>query len=304
VQKIIVAALCLVAAALAPAQALPEPIAQEFIINDVEFDEVAERRVAELLNDRKLVSLPEFFKSLPANRPAIPLPKPGDTVLDAPEIADQLLASTLAIGTTSYCKDCEAWHVYLSSGFVVADGGVAATSLHIFQDIEEAIDQTYPIAVDATGRVYPITTLLAADTAADSCLIQLDGAEHLAVLPLELTARTGELVYLMSHPDGRYFRFSEGIIARLVGSEVENRTLRFLDVTAEFAPGSSGGPLVNRHGAVVGHVSTIAAVPLADDGTDADGSAVVERLCTSSSAIAALAEPGVNRRVPMKSPSE
>lgn len=303
-QKIIIAAACLAAASLAPANAKTEPIAQEFIINDVEFDEVAERRVAELLNDRKLVSLPEFFKSLPANRPAISLPTPGDSALDAPEIADKLLTSTLAIGTTSYCKDCETWHVYLSSGFVVADDGVAATSLHIFQDIEEDLDQTYPIAVDATGRVYPITTLLAADTAADSCLIQLDGAEHLPALPLDPAARTGELVYLMSHPDGRYFRFSEGIIARLVGSEVEKRTLTFLDVTAEFAPGSSGGPLVNRHGAVVGHVSTIAAAPLADDGSDADGSAVVERLCTSSSAIAALAEPGLNRRVPMNSPTE
>lgn len=303
-RKIIIAAAVLGLAAIAPGHAQTEPSAKEFIINDVEFDEVAERQVDKLLEDGKLVSLPAFFKSLPVNRPAISLPTPGNTALEVPEIADKLLESTLGIGTTSYCKECETWHVYLSSGFVVADGGVAATSLHIFQDIEEDIDETYPVAVDATGRVYPITTLLAADADADSCLIQLDGAEHLPALPLDLTARTGEAVYLMSHPDGRYFRFSEGIIARLVGSEVENRKLTFLDVTAEFAPGSSGGPLVNRHGTVVGHVSTIAAVPLADDGSDADGSAVVERLCTSSAALADLAESGLNRRVPMHSTSE
>jgi len=310
VQKVIAKAIAVAAGALFSAFAIAspsahaEPSSEPLVINDVEFDETAERQIDQLLKDGRLVSLPDFFKSLPANRREVPLAAASETVLQAPEIAERLLASTLAIGTTSYCKECKTWHVYLSSGFMASNTGVAATSLHIFQDFEEAVDETYPIAVDAAGRVYPVTTLLAADADADSCLIQLDGAGHIPPLPLAPSARTGEMVYLMSHPDGRYFRFSEGIIARLAGSVIDGKKLTFLDVTAEFAPGSSGGPLVNQQGNVVGHVSTIAAAPLAEDGTDADGSAVVERLCTSSSVVTTLAESGLNRRVTMQSVPE
>lgn len=273
-------------------------------INDFTFEEAAEREVARLHDAGQLISLPAFFKSLPAKRPEIPVPTPNDSPMEPPDLAARLEASSLAIGTTSYCKDCDAWHVYLSSGFIVADGGIAVTSLHVFQDIDEGADATYPVAIDIRGRVYPVTKLLTADDGADTCLIQLVGADDLPPLPLATGARTGESVYLMSHPDTRYFRFSEGIIARLVGLDTDRGDVTFLDVTAEFAPGSSGGPLVNRYGNVVGHVSSIAATPLAEDGSVDDGSAVVERLCTTAEVLSNLVKPGINRKISAQSTLE
>lgn len=222
-----------------------------------------------------------------------------------PELAEYLRTATLAVGYTYYCKECDIWHVYLSSGFLMTVDGVICTSLHVFQDAEDGPEANFPIAVDIHGNVHPVLEMIAADVEADVCLIRIGNTANLTPLPLAESIRTGESIFLMSHPDSRYFRFSDGMVARIVFERRKNADIfTLIDVTAEFAPGSSGGPITDTKGNVVAIVSTIAAAPLAEDSSMDDGSAVSERLCVSSQVIAALALEGKNPRALPQSPQE
>lgn len=258
-------------------------------INDAAFEANVEAAAAELVAEGKLITLDALIASLPETREGLDLPGAGSSRLDPPEIAERLRAATLAVGYVFFCVDCDAWHCHLSTGFVVAPGGVICTSFHVFQIEDADAGKSYPVAVDTGGNVYPIVRMLAADVDADTCLVQAAGADQLIPLALGPQPRVGERVFLMSHPDTRYFRFTEGIVARWVSEPLEDGTeLRLLDVTAEFAPGSSGGPVVDSYANVVGHVSTISATPLDVDGKPDDGSAIVERLCIASAHIRKL----------------
>jgi S1-C subfamily serine protease len=291
-----IAFLCLVFCGLGDLRSAP--------INDAEFEQAGETKTAALVADNALITLRALFDSLPKVREDLALPAPATVVLDAPTIANRLRESTIAVGYTYFCDDCDAWHLYLSTGFIIADG-VACTSLHVFQDAEDGPLKNFPIAMDQHGNVYAITGMLAADADADSCLVRISGADSLPPLPLATDARAGESVYLMSHPDTRYFRFSSGIISRLIYERRPNGAkFPMLDVTAEFAPGSSGGPIVNVYGNVLGHVSTISATPLAEDGSMDDGSAIVERLCSASESLAKMAAAGQNPRISYESPDD
>lgn len=271
---------------------------QPFSINDGEFEKSAESGAAALREAKKLVPLTEFVASLPKMRASLELKEPFDQPLSPPDLADRLRASTLAVGVTYYCEECKDWHVSLATGFVVAPG-ILATSLHVFEPDSEDDAPVYPVAVDSSGRVFAIDRFLAVDAEADTCLVQMVDALEIPSLPVKPGTRTGDPVWIMSHPDTRYFRFSEGHVARIIFERRESgEAISFLDVTAEFAPGSSGGPVADAAGNVVGHVSAIAAAPLAEDGEMTDGSAVVERLCVDGASIMALAREGKNSALP------
>jgi hypothetical protein len=119
--------------------------------------------------------------------------------------------------------------------------------------------------------------------------------------------RAGERVYCLSHPGGYFFMFTPGMVARvnLKRNEVLNehghtnglltRPLLFLNVTAEFAPGSSGAPIADEAGNVVGQVASIADAGEPDIGsTNAPPSpSVPVRFCTASEELLRLTRPEI-----------
>ena len=78
--------------------------------------------------------------------------------------------------------------------------------------------------------------------------------------------RRGEKVYCLSNPGGFHFMFAEGIVARVnrrrdvaidaFGNTngLMTRPMLYLNITAEFAPGSSGAAIVDDSGNVVGQI--------------------------------------------------
>ena len=60
--------------------------------------------------------------------------------------------------------------------------------------------------------------------------------------------KIGETVYVVSSPKGLEGTFSDGIISGRHGGHAKGR----LQMTAPISPGSSGGPVLNRKGEVIG----------------------------------------------------
>lgn len=113
--------------------------------------------------------------------------------------------------------------------------------------------------VDAKGNVFPVKEVLACDAAADMAIFRVDvGDKRLKPIPLGQPAREGARVYCLAHPHGKLFFMTEGIVNRNVTerrSEFNGRPVAVMQISAEYAVGSSGGPIIDERGNLVGMVS-------------------------------------------------
>jgi S1-C subfamily serine protease len=276
--------------------------APRFVIDDDEYvDKVVEASAA-LLKAGKLEAAALLRSQVRTQACALKFSPLLHKKLAAPDLCDRLRESTLAVGSYYKCPDCGEWHFNSSAGFVVRADGVISTCCHVVTTEDEGVKESYLVAADAAGRVFPVRSVLASDPESDTCLLKID-AVGLKPLPLRSNVRAGERVYCMSHPGGYFYMFTQGIVARLNLKRNEmfdehgqtngalSRPILFLNVTAEFAPGSSGAPVTDEAGNVLGQVASIteAGQPAEDAGTNAPASpSVPVRFCTASEEILRL----------------
>lgn len=131
----------------------------------------------------------------------------------------------------------------MGSGFVVRKG-VVATNMHVIEGAARA----YAKLVDDKTK-YNIAGVVASDAKSDLVLLSADGlgADALVIGDSDGVA-AGDTVYAIGNPRGLEGTFSAGIVSsvRKVGED------SLLQITAPISPGSSGGPVVNGKGEVVG----------------------------------------------------
>ncbi len=156
-------------------------------------------------------------------------------------------AATLILGHLYLCGKCERYHANLSGGILLSPDGLALTNYHVL-DFREAVVFG---AMSADGQVYPIDEVLAASKADDLALVRLRDAGNLPYVPIagKLPA-SGDELFVISHPDGHFHTLTRGHLARkyLTAKERAPR----LQITADFAKGSSGSGIFNLHGELIG----------------------------------------------------
>lgn len=175
----------------------------------------------------------------------------------------QICRSVVVVGSIKHCRDCRDWHMdSVSTGWVVGTDGQVATNYHVLEDKDagELGVMTFE------GKVYPVRKVLAADREGDAAILAVaTGGAALPALPIAEEARTGEVVRVVGHPDGRFYSLTEGIVSRVfaqaTGDDKDKRT--WVSITADYGGGSSGAPVLNGAGQVVAMVSSTAAL-LAD----------------------------------------
>jgi len=136
----------------------------------------------------------------------------------------------------------------LGSGFVVSGDGRIVTNMHVIRGADQATVQT------AAGKQYDKVELMAADEVHDLVVLRIH-ARGLKPLPLgdSATARPGAHVVAIGHPLGLGNTVSDGLISAV--REISPQRL-LLQISAPISPGSSGGPLFNDDGEVIG-ISTL-----------------------------------------------
>ena len=93
-------------------------------------------------------------------------------------------------------------------------------------------------------------------------------------LPLGEAAEVGDKVRVISHPERRFFMQTSGGVARYHLREARKggKASEWMSITADYAKGSSGGPVLSTRGAVVGMVSSTQSIYYgAPGGSDAKG---------------------------------
>lgn len=63
---------------------------------------------------------------------------------------------------------------------------------------------------------------------------------------------------MLSHPGNQFFTFTQGHVSRYTQNTIDGKLQRWMSLTADFAYGSSGGPVLDRFGAVVGMATVTA----------------------------------------------
>jgi len=144
----------------------------------------------------------------------------------------------------------------LGSGFLINEGGFILTNAHV---IRNATDIR---VVRAKNREEYPARIIGVDPATDSALIRIEPQPDMRVLPLGSSGalEVGEMVMAVGNPLGLNHTVSSGLISakeRLV-SDDETSLLDYLQTDTAINPGSSGGPLLNLHGQVVGITTAIA----------------------------------------------
>jgi thiol-disulfide isomerase/thioredoxin len=257
-----------------------------FVIEDEAWEEKVVAEAVRLKGAGKLRPLGEFRGELGRGRTKLNLPPPGTARLSPAEVHDRLIASTLSIGLlVRESADSDEYHWDGATGYVITADGVAVTCRHVIEQEPEDVAEAWLAAADRFGNVHPISAVVASDPDADACFVRVQ-APNLKPLPIRSGVRTGEPVHCLSHPGAVYFLFTSGHVARVLALRDPDddptfaervvpptgRAVLHLNITAEFAPGSSGGPCVDEFGNLVGHIVSIADVNPPDLGGEFSGS--------------------------------
>lgn len=195
--------------------------------------------------------------------PAIPAKTSPETPAS---LYRQCAPSVVSIGSIFQCGKCDEWHSGgAASGWIASPDGLIVTNAHLFEN-----GKNDPLAVMMLdGEIFPVKGIVAADKEKDIAILRIDsGKKTLPALPLANSAEPGEEVYVISHPQGQYYCLTSGKISRFHRDHLkeDEPPTDWMSITADFAGGSSGGPVLNKNGEVVGMVaSTLTAYSEASD---------------------------------------
>jgi len=131
----------------------------------------------------------------------------------------------------------------LGSGFIVREDGVIVTNYHV-------VNMASDIKIKIGYKVRDIEGLLHVDPENDIAIIKVEGKDYPKVRIGDANrAQIGEKVYAIGSPQGLENTISEGILS---GIREIDRERKILQMTAAISPGSSGGPVFNGRGEVIG----------------------------------------------------
>ena len=140
----------------------------------------------------------------------------------------------------------------LGSGFFISSDGLVLTNHHVIADAEKILVRL-PSREPAIGHEYP-ARLVGSDVRTDVALLKIDtGSKRMPSLRLgdSSRVRVGDWVVAVGNPFGLEQTVTAGIVSatgRAIGTEEGD----FIQTDAPINPGSSGGPLLNLEGEVVG----------------------------------------------------
>jgi S1-C subfamily serine protease len=160
---------------------------------------------------------------------------------DIPAIAKAANGVIVSIITS----DKDGHPVAQGTGFLVSNDGRIVTNYHVIKGAHSAIVKL------PDGAFYDVDGVVAFDKVRDLAVIKAHG-QNFRVVTLGNSDRVqvGEAIVAIGSPLSLESTVSSGIISGI--RSVEEKGGKFLQVTAPISPGSSGGPLFNMAGEVVG----------------------------------------------------
>ena len=167
----------------------------------------------------------------------------GTTAMVFAQTAEQIAEKALAATVYIEVKNRNGTVIGFGSGFFVAEDKIV-TNFHV---IEGAANGTVKLVNEHNH--YDIDGVLATDTDNDLALLKVSMLRSKPLLLADSDSiKVGATVYVTGNPKGLEGTFSSGIISSRRDQNMKKR----LQMTAPISPGSSGGPVLNEKGEVIG----------------------------------------------------
>ena len=278
--------------AICACQADVSPVAGYEIVEPTDPAKIARQfadKLAKLLDEGRPVDLDRVRDNLPDDQTcsvgALP---PSDQVIDPRDLYATCRKSVVLVGRIYKCDKCDNWHTNVATGFVISQEGVVVTNHHVLASTIKA----EAIAIGTwDGRVLPVLKVLAASKANDLAVIKVD-ADDLVPLPVSPSASIGTEVFVVGHPVNHLYMMTTGIVSSQFLRRERGKNARHeMTITADFAKGSSGSPVLDGTGAVVGIVrSTTPVYYEKKDGVDTKIQMVMKYCIPSTSLLKLLGQ--------------
>ena len=155
--------------------------------------------------------------------------------------------ATLALDSTVVVRTESPEGTIYGSGFVIGEG-VIATNYHLIETEGQSV-VTVKLVRETT--THWIQSIPAVDVENDLAIIIAEGV-NAPILPLgdSDAVQVGEEIYVAGNPYGLEGTFSDGLISAIRQDKESGKKL--FQMTAPVSPGSSGGPVLNGSGEVIG----------------------------------------------------
>jgi hypothetical protein len=170
---------------------------------------------------------------------AMAVPVGAQSTLSPQDIAARATRATVQIRSV----DARGTVTGQGSGFFISRDGVLLSNVHV---VEGAA--SLQIERD-TGEVFDNVFYITSDARRDTVILKIpvSNAEPLT-LGSDEDVSIGSRIYVMGNPLGQTATFSDG----LVSARRMTEGVQMVQVTAPISPGSSGGPVMNDRGEVIG----------------------------------------------------
>ena len=211
--------------------------------------------VGALVDKKKTLAWDKMAEQMKRSSVSLKLPKAGTTPVK--NLYSNRVDSVVAIASVYKCNRCTKWHSGgAASAWVLTADGVMVTNYHVFGDKERA---GFAI-MTRDGRFSPVVEILAASKRDDIAIFRVAGSGYRPI-PLGADAAVGSDLHVIAHPDSRFFTYTSGKVSRYYHKRGHGQPgPPLMAVTAEFARGSSGGPVMDSAGNVIGMVASTSSI--------------------------------------------
>jgi hypothetical protein len=146
---------------------------------------------------------------------------------------------------TIYVNDENGNLIGSGTGFIIDSNGKIATNYHVMSMWLEG-NNSLLVRME-NGAFFPLSELVNFDEDNDVAIFKVDGKELPSVkLAKKYEPKLGESIVVIGSPLGFSTTISDGIVSNIRGKD------KIIQITAPVSPGSSGSPVFNSKGEVIG----------------------------------------------------
>ena len=146
----------------------------------------------------------------------------------------------------------------LGSGAIISDSGYILTNSHVLQGSKEVEVLIY--GADSLNEAKHIATVVKDNPIKDLALLKIiNPKQKLDVIDISIVEpQPGDEAHAIGHPDGEIWSYTKGYVSQVrydytwQYSENSKMFATVLQIQTPINPGSSGGPLLNKHGNLIG----------------------------------------------------